>query len=194
MGKVKLTQVQADVIEQKKKYDGRGIQAILRDIFYEPNETTSISGVNEIVREIGMEDFLKALYIGYEVEREFKVGDWVKHLYKDDVGVFTELGRSYIKYDDGYSDSINNFRHASPEEVAKEKRRRWWASHGRDVRELKGHDVLTHSFFGGNHVVFSVYNDTIIFYAPNEDRMLEDVRKNFKVKYFAEDRKDLGDD
>src|SRR5690625_4839828 len=137
MGKVKLTQVQADVIEQKKKYDGRGIQAILRDIFYEPNETTSIRGVNEIIREIGMEDFLKALYIGYEVESEFKVGDWIitrafgkshrnralkiRNVFKNHT-----TGKTYCYFENAdelhyncYLDDIE--RQATPEEIAKEK-------------------------------------------------------------------------
>ena|SRR5690625_1012036 len=177
--KVKLTQEQAREIERIKKYFNRH-EYITK--FVESN------GVSD--SEFHIEELVRALYIGYEVEPEFKVRDFVKNDRGRVVEILEDKGNSFvvgwIANGKLYKETVSKnsiLRHVTKQEI-------WWASHGRGVWELKGHDILTHRFYGGNYAVFSVRNDLVTFYGPNEDRMLGDVRKNFKVKYFAEDRKD----
>lgn len=86
--------------------------------------------------------FVEALENGYEVEEEFGIGDWIFSKYNKDIGRVTEVGSSYLKYDDGFiSNELHAFRHATEQEIAQEKKRRFWEGLGREINEYKKGDI-----------------------------------------------------
>lgn len=149
---------------------------------------------DKAIADMSTATLAKALLIGYEVEPEFKRGDWVKNVYNDDVGIVTELGSSYLKYDDGLSDGFHNFRHATPEEIAEEKQRRFWHENGREIWEIKEEDIL--GYLGDPYIVESFNSENVTFEEGPLDYMepFDFVKEHFKVICFVEDRKDLKND
>src|SRR5690625_658489 len=136
--KVKLTQEQAREIERIKNYFNRH-EYITK--FVETN------GVSD--SEFHIEELVRALYIGYEVEPEFKVGDYVVNGGGRVVEILEVTCDSFVVgwiangkmfKESTFKHSI--LRHAIPEEVSKEKQRRWWAKHDRGVWELREGDAL----------------------------------------------------
>src|SRR5699024_4499260 len=119
MKKVKLTQ---------KQYDG--VDKIAK--LFEGFQLDRLKKVIEIIER------------GYEVDPEYKVGDWVVHKDKGEIGKVVEVSdlNTSIEY---YSDSHSKFRYATESEIKEEKQRRWWNAHGRDVWELKEGDILRKS-------------------------------------------------
>src|SRR5699024_4189942 len=140
-------------------------------------------------------------------------GDWVvwedktigkvKKIVDDVITIDVELG--YLK-DNGkiaYANTLTRyFRHATPEEIAKEKERRWWANHDRNLWELKEGDILISKKKPHSCIVKFVEatdeNATLLvdgiqdeFYEGSET--LEYMREEYKVFCFVEDRKDLED-
>src|SRR5699024_1357843 len=122
--KVKITREQAKVIESKMAFRHMSIKYHVMnnwDTDYEP-----------CLNNLTLDELIRAFYIVYEVEPIFEVGDWVKDTSTNAV----------IKIND--SQHRHNLivprhtpiRHATPEEIAEEKQRRWWAKHGREVWEL----------------------------------------------------------
>ena len=89
----------------------------------------------------------------YVVEQPFQVGDWVYHktstLRNEYVGRLTNItsnnsgwiDRSY-KNGNQVSAKMKELRHATPEEIAQEKKRRFWAELGREVDEYKIGDIV----------------------------------------------------
>lgn len=188
MGKVKLTQEQADWIE---KYTLTQEQVDhLIDIHSHRKRPDSP------LVDLSTSKLARALYSGYEVEAEFKVGDWVitgrgllgKYLEKtSEVYRFNLIG--------GHHATSDNIRHATPEEVAKEKERIWWKKHGREPWELKEDDVL--EYLGDLLIVDSFDSEDICFRSNKnctKNHYMENfdyVQKHFRVVCFAEDRKDV---
>ncbi|QNK87781.1 DUF1642 domain-containing protein [Sporosarcina sp. resist] len=95
---------------------------------------------------------LDALVNGYEVEPEYKVGDWV---------VFVDiLGASLVGKVEGFNDGgfirtdirlddmpkqwflAKSLRHATPEEIKVEQERRLWAGIGRGIKEFRIGDTV----------------------------------------------------
>src|SRR5690625_4262140 len=97
--------------------------------------------MDESIAELTMEQLVKALYIGYEVEPEFKVGDWVVWDDMKIIGQLVEIGIGLrvdaIEYDFPQDISLKFLRHATPEEIAEEKERRFWNKFGREVNEYR---------------------------------------------------------
>lgn len=133
--KIKLTREQVDAIEKHLGYPDNDVAGLL-------NLHAEVSfwvGEFESLGHLSQADMARALLIGYEVEPKFKEDDWVvdeeiKKIYQLKVGEAQML-----------SENGTNYRHvrlATPEEIAKEKERRWWESNGREVWELKQGDVL----------------------------------------------------
>lgn len=90
----------------------------------------------------------RALYIGYEVEPEYKIGDWVTVFKKtgtileirENGEVMTDIkGDKYGANQIFYTDAI---RHATASEIEQEKERRFWSKHGREVKEYRKGDIL----------------------------------------------------
>ena len=189
MEKVKLTKEQVTALEEA--IHGYGIDITMND--HSPhNWGGRLSPLNELKTH----QMARALYIGYEVEETFEVGNWVVY----DNGV--ERGYGYktnqIKdvdeqkayFDEGRTMHITRLRHATPEEIAEEKQRRWWAKHGREVFEFKTGDLINHA---GIIIEVEKPEDDLVRVKINESRgtLPEKLYQGIEVICFAEDRKDL---
>src|SRR5690606_2191821 len=122
MEKVKLTREQAEAIEYLKKLLSdtserkQNLQLIKEKLDHDYHwESPNFKAANEIPDDI----FIAALHYGYEVEPEFKVGDWVVNTSSGYIKLIENereanfLNNDYIKY--------HELRHATPEEIAEEK-------------------------------------------------------------------------
>ena len=141
MNKVKLTQEQAEKIEEVKDYKKK-YQEYISDMLYERCINGSWIGVYEPLNNLNADEFARAIYIGYEVEPEYKKGDWVKSKIGTGVGKIIHLKQFGYETDFGLLADTDDIRHATPEEIAEEKERRWWHRHGRGVWEFKTRDIV----------------------------------------------------
>src|SRR5699024_9714190 len=197
MEKVKVTREIADAIKFGIKHHSKD------DIVRAHTNVKGWRLVCELkpLRHMPLDRLIKALYIGYEVEETFKVGDWVVDVYegitridsKEKEGLWIGEGTlTWVNYD---GECYERLRHATPEEIATEKQRRWWAKHGRDVWELKENDLIYYDdeFKEVEEVseIGAIMLSSERFYLP-----LETIKSKYSVACFAEDRKDIngGDD
>src|SRR5690625_1933474 len=191
MKKVVLTQEQANAIEafrileqnnkQILKYNFHKLPEIDKDTFAEP------------INEMDFDTLVKALYIGYEVEPEINVGDWVL---KNEIDKTLQLDEINVNALNEYK-NMEHIRNATDEEIAQEKERRWSKKHNRDVWELKEGDVLDlngHTF----HIVDQVDDDKTYWLVSKDGprTATQEILKNedtwdWRVVYFSEDRKDV---
>ena len=198
---IKLTQEQAEAIEKWVSKE---------DLIKSKLVGLLEHGKDEPVAELTLETLVKALYIGYEVEETFEVGDWV--VYNHDNTVWEVIGELYggkVHYDitrnGKHKGSVHkdHIRLATPSEIVEEKQRRWWAGHGRDAWELKENDLLIskhdrHSCqvkfveAADEYGVLLVGGIKDEFYEGEHD--LQILQDRYKVICFAEDRKDLESD
>src|SRR5699024_5083701 len=144
----------------------------------------------------------------YEVESEFKVGDWVLDVYegitridsKEKEGLWIGEGTlTWVNYD---GECYERLRHATPDEIAEEKQRRWWAKHGREVWELKLNDEIRHKESDGRFDVVHIFDNGDINMertSTNDYKQKEVVTVKrpyisnyyYEVVCFAADRKDV---
>lgn len=197
MKKVKLTQGQAEAIEKlKSKNKGNVFYAIEEHAFTFADDDDYWLHEFKPLNDMGIADVAEVLVNGYEVEETFKVGDWVMHepskwlgevtrIYEDELEV-TRLG-------DGYIWNKKYVRHATPEEIAEEKQRRWWAKHGRNVYEFKEGDLIKR---GDTTSEVEKVEEKIIWVKLNKSKgtYTKEYYDQIKVICFAEDRKDLDGD
>lgn len=198
MSKVKLTREQAEALEEVMK--DRTKTSLIRE---SANPFMSAGGYmcekNHIVfNEIDLETLIKALYIGYEVEETFKVGDWI--VTKDgmvaeiiDVCMFHKDSVALYEVDGRHS--FATLRHATPEEIAKEKQRRWWAKHGREVWELRKGDVIEKLCSPYDFEAWEITGTDEQYIYAKDNHMINpkttQMDANYRVICFAEDRKDV---
>lgn len=196
MSKVILTQRQAGAIEQLLKEHERNKDEII-DIHC--NEDFEWGERYASVEELKPSQLARALYIGYEVEPEFKVGDWV--VYDDtDTTLITKIKDGIIHVDKplSYGGYVNTvpmyFRHATPSEIAGEKERRWWRARNRDVWELRARDILKQK--SGNELaeVKEVHNSGYLIGKWTCYESKEYIKKHYTVVCLAENRLDVKDD
>lgn len=132
--KVVLTKEQAKAIEE------------IKDIDYAINIHSFNKRPDSPLADIKTSTLARALFVGYEVEPEFKVGDWVYDIQYNKVARIDHRGvddnRVWVDDEDFNFFAIVNIRHATPEEIAEEKERRLFAEHGRKVWELKKYDRI----------------------------------------------------
>ena len=198
MSKVKLTEEQARMFENHKY----AIKTLLEKRVCD-NCPTSID-------DMPIDDVVKAIVYGYEVEPEFKVGDFVT--YENNYGdKYTETvtrqiqgfidGENYWKekcarFNGGKAMPLSRLRHATPEEIAEEKERRWWKKHGRDVWELKRHDILRNG--AGNAFEVNSFHGNgesqKVIFKPGHFDLMTNVKESYTVVCFAENRLDVKDD
>jgi len=149
MSKVVLTKEQAEAIETLKK------EKSFREIIWLNLNANTWGGTyvekpKRIIVKMDFDDLIKALYIGYEVKPEFKVGDWVYHQSDGIVSQITRVNFNKLVPDaintDGHKGwiSCEDIRHATSEEIKQEKERRWWEKHGREVKEYRKGDLFIH--------------------------------------------------
>src|SRR5699024_2274293 len=139
--KVKLTREQAEAI--------KSIRGDINGGFTPGNIRTQLkkqwmSRPYATLNELPFEQFIVAVLGDYEVEETFEVGDWVHNNVTGRVAKIDDRGydEEVAWVDDDKVNCFTQFRHATPEEIAEEKQRRWWAKHGRDVWELRENDLL----------------------------------------------------
>lgn len=174
MEKVKITHEQADAIEKIK------------------------SGA---LMDVPLDNLIKAMIIGYEIEPEFKVGDWVvtkdgyigEIEYINEVDKWANIGYSKDTKERGVclakTFKLNDIeRHATIEETEQEKERRFWVRHNRDVWELRQGDVLSKK--RGSYTVWEIHEDRVIFNEFGITKTWEELKSEFKVTCFAENRLD----
>lgn len=198
--KVKITQEQADAIEREVGGGGD------RETPVEIHVNGWKHHENQCLNNLSLEEFVRALYIGYEVEPEFRDDEWVflvdgtitRILYVRDDEIMPYP--SGIKFSHGkggdcwyaYSDIK---RHATPEEIAKEKTRRWWEKHGREPWELKPGDVLRKICSSFDFEALEVESVDAEYITLADCRQINYKTTNMKINYkvicFAEDRKDV---
>jgi len=175
--KVKLTKEQAE-----------GIQKLYT--FIHDNDVLNLEFTARELSEI--------IKYGYEVEETFEVGDWVVY----DNGV--ERGYGYktnqIKdvdeqkayFDERRSMNLSSLRHATPEEIAEEKQRRWWESNNRAVWELKEGDILKDIYQREIHEVVGIgFMGSVMFEGDTSYRAVDEIENKCTVVCLAEDRKDI---
>lgn len=164
-------------------------------------QAKAIEKFQKTVHELGISlDELKVIFeSGYEVKPEFKVGDWFVYIGKDSefaddikkgfTGQVESVHYGFIT--DGYHRFYNSeIRHATPEEIAEEKERRWWAEHGRKPWELKKGDVIIGHYTKYIHVI-SKDSDESGYYIEGYHCDVKEIKHNFKVLTFAENRLDV---
>ncbi len=177
--KVKLTQVQAEAIE-KESY--RDYENILYDYLV-------VSDYDEKFKGLTFGGLYRALHHGYEVEEEFKVGDWMINTTNDKA---YELGKMMCLKINANPGLYKHLRHATPEEIAEEKQRRWWAKHGRNVFEFKKGDLIVHGKIVTG--VTEVKGDLLwVEMNASVGTITKENYDQIKVIYFAEDLKYLGE-
>jgi len=195
--KVRLTKEQAKAVEVFKDNN-----LTLKDYAYE-----NLSEELDPIQILGIDKMARALYVGYEIEPELDVGDWVISKVTGEIGKITRLkSNGYVVTDIklvDYKDDVflvgkpDWFLKKTPEEIAKEKQRRWWEEHSRGVWELKKGDILISKNTNRIYEYKCKWNDAPIHEVVGENEVSnmdsEYLKKNLKVVCFARDRKDLDD-
>src|SRR5690625_5232432 len=158
MEKVKLTKEQAERIEELREKHKSNFMIIRNASFTDPRGKVTFNDPDQLV---------KALYFGYEVEEQYKKGDWVKA--KDDGRLIKLIHDFMVEEANGCKNHL--IEPATDMEVSVE----WWKRNGRKHLEIKKGDILKRVSTG---FIFEVTD-------PNT------LKGNFKVVCFAEDRKDI---
>ena len=159
------------------------------------------------LKELSVGEVARALYIGYEVEPEFKVRDWVyrvsdKKIYRVDfvteeglilddenLWMFNEKGNDYGKHT-----PPEDVRHATPEEIKEEKDRRLFYRNGRKVWELRKNDILYNSWLGIRTVFHIQDSGKVSFSEGHREYDIDEIKESYRVACFAENREDVKDD
>jgi hypothetical protein len=151
MEKVKLTPKQAESLEYLKR-NFRFKEIV---ILHVQKYGCDWAGKGEGINGLDVDTLIKALYIGYEIEEPFKVGDWVVWLgdiceiirFQCDTPMKDD-GRCYLtikRLSDGeiiYNVDRENLRLATEEEITAETERQKWKAIGRKVNEYRKGDFV----------------------------------------------------
>ena len=198
--KVVLTREQAEAIE-------RGIKIYGKSRIMNDHEADGWVGNLVNLNGITKDEMARALYIGYEVEETFKVDDWVTSVSGATCQITKIRGEEVwgqwnrLTVTENYIKKVN-VRHATPEEISKEKQRRWWARHGREVWELKVNDEIRHKESDRRFDIVHIFDNGDINMertSTNDYKQKEvvTVKRSYISNYyyevvcFAEDRKDV---
>lgn len=127
----------------------------------------------------------------YEIKPKFKTGDIVNDGYggirevdqvdEDGIYLYTThqnigkewIGNRFVNY--------KRIKHATSEEIAEEKRRRFWHENGRECGDFRKNDVIYNKHFGEVDVVTS-------------NLILPNYKDKYEIICFAHDRKDIKND
>lgn len=152
MDKVVITQGQADAIEYSKKVtEEDNEQIVTHHIRHQLNSNKWSSGMLMELNGLEIGTLIKALYIGYEVEEEFKAGDYITNYHGDVLrvvkvennGVWFVTAKSKSREWLNYLTFGNKeFKKSNENEIAQYKRIEWWNKNDREVWELKKGDVI----------------------------------------------------
>lgn len=194
MSKVKITQEQAEELKQLIFDDWNKEEIIYLTRVGHWREGTPLHGLSA-------DDVAMAYFVGYEVEPNFKVGDWVVITSVNNTGKISKITNTNALKDypigldwDNENEVLgyDDIRHAAPEEVATEKTRGWWDRSGRKVWELREGDLLI-GLVTGCFKEVKLVNDSgcPMFSSSNTFQTLHGVKRSHEVVCFAEDRKDI---
>lgn len=179
MEKVKLTQKQADAITKNVNEDLKNGDILYRYLRFD--------GYDEQFRGLTFSTLADALYIGYEVESDYKIGDWVKDTSTNAVIQIADKQQKNNFLDPRHK----TIRHATKEEIAEEKQRRWWAKHGREVWKLREGDLLIAEKEPDYADVVHANGDFNIHFKDGNYFSKAYIKENYKVVCFAENRMDV---
>lgn len=186
--KVKITQVQADAIEIIKR-DMKSANYFVDNLMIQLNKEWTEPKLVKL-NKLSIKEYLDALYIGYEVEPNFEVGDWIK-----DTETNAVLQIKNKQHRNNCLDRrIVSLRHATQEEIEQEKERRWWKKNGREVQELKQGDILMATHRHIFEITADPKSHRFNQYTGDDafDFSIEEfTRKNWKVICFSENREDV---
>lgn len=192
MEKVKITQEQADAIE--------GVKDDILDSFQEFKHHPDRFVKRALpLRDLSVDEYQEALYVGYEVKKEFKTGDWVVRGSDGIISQITNIDYSVNRHGGIFTDryagwfTYSCFRHATDEEITTEKKRRFWKGNDREVDDFRSGDLfsprngnvyeVTQFVSGSTHPVKFVNN-----YGNKDSYRLD---AGLKIVCFKEDRKDI---
>jgi hypothetical protein len=176
--KVKVTVKQKEAIDRLNEYQLEQI----KDFKKNPEKYADwVSPLNELPEK----KIIDALYIGYEVEPEFLIGDTVIN---KETGIIEKVDGYMTTILERYSDK---YRHATPSEIAEEKERRFFARHGRKPWELREGDVLQDKEDGYTATISFVSKSNEVHFEDEISYHLSSIKKYCKVVCFAESRLDV---
>lgn len=202
MEKVKLSQEQAGAIKEKlKTHNKNDILRMRANPFSKMG--AHINAGNKIILDMEIEKLAKALFIGYEIDQEFEVGDWVvreQETNNDFIGKITRIkkGTNYgtVYSIDRLNLKTNEIRHATNDEIKQEKERRWWNKHNRSAWDLNRFDVLINKFDSKLHgrIVNETHNKLgVKFYGNNGYTGWKTIKRQYEIVSFVEDGKFFDD-
>ncbi len=200
MNKVILTKEQAKAMEELKSehLTGEVVKTHLNDRW-----SLGLESLNDLT----VDEFAQAYYSedGYEVESEFKKGDYVmvkwKNREKEEfyrVISIDPWGSIQIETLDGVPNASGheNTRLATPSEIAEEKERRFFVGHGREPWELRLYDAVKRTTTKIPLFVVEISRDylkntTSYKLSDGSIQKKENMKELFEVLYFAEQRLDV---
>ncbi len=106
----------------------------------------------QCLNDLTLNDMCLRLYApnSYEVIPQFKLKEWVVNIHSGEIGqveAFTNvkgaLGNSERVVVNNVVNYPDSLRHATPEEIQQEKKRRFWSKLGREVDEWKEGDIVS---------------------------------------------------
>jgi len=198
MSKPIITQEQAGAIEKLKAEHFHSLETLFKN-----PENYCLKDFEKPLLKLTPEKYHDALYIGYEVEPEFKAGQWIyditdKNKTVIEVAYVTDR-RVHGFWKTQHSDidtnvAIENARHFTKAEIAKARERSWWAKNDRDVWEIREDDIL--EYLNDLYIVDSFDSERVYLKSGIERKSdyaepFDFVKKHFKVVAFSEDRKDV---
>src|SRR5699024_599484 len=189
MKKVKVTQEQSEAIERiKKDIDGGITMANINNQLRGGWFSSPYTSLNKL----DIKEFLDAIYIGYEVELDIYIGDYVVNE-NGTIGIVKEItsGGNFLKgqWLTGAQVSMecpSSYieRLATDEEII-------FAKKGREVWELRERDILSHKITGAIHEIKNHINNVTYFKSQVSGLNLDATKIHYLVACFAEDRQDV---
>lgn len=156
MEKIKLTQEQADLIEEIKSWQSEEHQSI---------------------NYLSAEDLAKCILApdSYEVIPQIKVGDWTTY----DNGPYAnpryatrqvvDFDEDLVYFDEDRCMPVSAVRKATAEEESDAKKRQFWDGLGREVDEWKDGDIVTHNGYFTNISVLDIQQGVARFPTYSDD-------------------------
>lgn len=153
MEKIQITKEQDKAI--KFLLERRNEWSEERLIRYHANRNDKwVSPSLQCLNDLPLNDLCLRLYApdSYEVIPQFKVGEWLfisketTYTVKDEIRKIAGVQNGTIKLEDNWYIGIHSeyIRHATPEEIQQEKKRRFWDKLGREVDEYKEGDIVAY--------------------------------------------------
>lgn len=191
MEKVKITQEQHMSLKYATTHKSN--QSIVKSRVF--------GDIDKELSELRLDELIRALYIGYEVEPELSEGDI---LFYPNIGTFAEIRNNKAYWNDGAVNDLEytkelikdgEIRHATELEIAAEKERRWWNELGRQINQFKAADLVTVDAREGVHEVVNYHdaNNLLVTDDFASTEHLIDIR-HLKLVCPVENRLDINHD